>query len=46
MQKDFDGWNEVKIETNGEEPRRYTVREIWWCRLGANVGTEQDGKGA
>ncbi len=21
------------------------MREIWWCRLGVNVGTEQDGKG-
>ena len=46
MQKDFNGWNGVKIETNAEEPRRYTVREVWWCRLGVNVGTEQDGKGA
>ena len=44
MQKDFNGWNDVKIETNAEEPRRYTVREVWWCRLGVNVGTEQDGK--
>ena len=46
MQKDFDVWNEVKIKTNSEKPRRYTVRETWWCRIGVNVGTEQDGKGA
>lgn len=45
MKKDFDGWNEVKKKTNGEHPRFYTVREMWWCRLGVNVGTEQDGKG-
>lgn len=45
MQKDFDGWNEEKKKTNEEHPRLYTVREIWWCRLGINVGTEQDGKG-
>ena len=45
MQKDFDGWNEVKKKTNAEQPRLYTVREIWWCRLGVNVGTEQDGSG-
>jgi hypothetical protein len=25
--------------------RLYTVREIWWCRLGVNAGTEQDGRG-
>lgn len=45
MQKDFDGWNEEKKKTNEERSRLYTVREIWWCRLGVNVGTEQDGKG-
>lgn len=45
MEKDFDGWNEVKKKIGGELPRFYTVREIWWCRLGVNVGTEQDGKG-
>jgi mRNA interferase MazF len=45
MEKNFDGWNGKKKETHGEEPRPYTVREIWWCRLGVNVGTEQDGRG-
>ncbi len=43
--KDFDGWNEVKKHTHAEPPRLYTVREIWWCRLGENVGTEQNGTG-
>lgn len=45
MKKDFDKWNERKKQTHSEEPRLYTVREIWWCRLGANVGDEQDGSG-
>lgn len=45
MQKEFDGWNEIKKKTNDEQPRLYTVREIWWCRLGVNIGTEQDGGG-
>ncbi len=45
MKKDFDGWNEIKKRTNAEEPRLYTVREVWWCRFGVNIGTEQDGKG-
>ena len=45
MIKDFDGWNEVKKKTHAEQPRLYTVREIWWCRFGVNVGTEQDGSG-
>ena len=45
MEKDFDAWNERKKETNAEKPRFYTVREVWWCRLGVNIGTEQDGSG-
>ena len=44
--KDFDGWNKVKKKTNVEEPRLYTVREIWLCQFGVNIGTEQDGSGA
>ena len=45
MAKDFDSWNDVKKQTDAEEPRLYTVREIWWCRFGVNRGTEQDGRG-
>ncbi len=43
IKKDFDKWNELKKKTDKEEHRLYTVREIWWCRLGVNVGDEQDG---
>jgi hypothetical protein len=42
--KDFDSWNEIKKKTESEKPRFYKVREIWWCRFGLNIGTEQDGK--
>ncbi len=45
MQKDFDKWNKIKKKTELEQSRLYTVREIWWCRFGVNIGTEQDGKG-
>ena len=45
MQKDFDEWNTLKKQINNERPRLYTVREVWWCRLGVNVGSEQDGRG-
>lgn len=45
LRKDFNGWNEIKKKTNNEKPRLYTVREIWWCRFGVNVGSEQDGSG-
>lgn len=43
--KDFDKWTLVKKRTHKEQSRQYTVREIWWCRFGVNIGTEQDGKG-
>ena len=45
MHKDFDKWNENKktINTNGQN-KFYHTREIWWCRLGLNIGYEQDGK--
>src|SRR3989344_5721233 len=46
MQKDFDGWNEQKkaIDASDYKPL-YHAREIRWCRLGINVGFEQDGTG-
>jgi len=47
MQKDFDQWNERKKEihsTGGYLPL-YHKRQIRWCRLGVNVGFEQDGTG-
>ena len=44
--KNFDLWNNKKKLVHAEQPRLYTVREIWWCRLGVNVGSEQDGNGA
>lgn len=44
--KNFDGWNEVKKETDIQLTNKYfKVRDIWWCRLGCNLGHEQDGKG-
>lgn len=45
MQKDFDGWNEVKKLTDGK-PDNFGVheREIWWMSFGVNVGVEIDGK--
>lgn len=45
MQKDFDEWNTIKKKTNEEGSRLYTVREVWWCQCGVNIGTEQDGSG-
>ena len=43
--KDFDTWNVKKKNSELEDGRLYTTREIWWCRLGLNIGFEQDGSG-
>ena len=43
---DFDIWNEVKKHTNNKPDQvLYHSGDIWWCKLGKNVGHEQDGKG-
>src|SRR4051812_29194202 len=43
--KNHDGWNNKKkeLETASDE-RIFREREVWWCALGINIGTEQDGK--
>jgi len=44
MGKDFDSWNKKKIVLNNRESSPYChEREIWWCTLGVNIGSEQDG---
>lgn len=46
MQKDFDRWNEEKKKIDTEQGcPGFSVREIWYCHMGLNVGFEQDGKG-
>ena len=47
MKKDFDQWNEEKKRINGSEEYLplYYAREVRWCRLGVNIGFEQDGTG-
>ena len=44
--KDFDRWNEIKKGINNKNKNKFFhEREIWWCSLGLNIGSEQDGKG-
>ncbi|MFH1170496.1 MAG: hypothetical protein V1704_02965 [Candidatus Vogelbacteria bacterium] len=44
MKKDFDQWNERKKGLhNRDRVPFYHEREIWWCALGVNIGSEQDG---
>lgn len=45
MKKEFNRWNDLKKALQEEKGRLYSVREIWWCKLGVNIGSEQDGKG-
>jgi mRNA interferase MazF len=43
--KDFDGWTVKKKEINAAFVPVYVhEREVWFCLLGVNVGSEQDGK--
>jgi len=43
MKKDFDSWCARKKELNEVQPNFYKEREIRWCSLGINIGSEQDG---
>ena len=50
MEKDFDKWNELKkkIDTREDiEENEIFIknRQIWWCSIGLNVGSEQNGHG-
>ncbi len=47
MNDRFDEWNEVKKETqqNGSCDFRIKPKEIYWAKIGCNVGDEQYGKG-
>jgi len=46
MEKDFKKWHKDKEIIHNERPRLFFhEREIWFCRLGVNVGFEQDGFG-
>ena len=46
MGKNFDRWNKQKKRIDAsEENKLYHERQMWWCSLGANVGSEQDGTG-
>lgn len=45
MTKDFDSWNRKKKEINELNFNDFVhEREIWWCSLGLNVGSEENGK--
>lgn len=44
--KDFYNWNKKKIKIDSYKWFKHTKgKEIWWCSVGVNVGTEIYGKG-
>jgi mRNA interferase MazF len=44
--KDFINWNKTKIKLDGLTTYRHPKeKEIWWCGVGVNVGSEIYGKG-
>jgi len=44
--KDFDGWNiQKKITDSAENKKTFHEREVWFIKVGENVGFEQNGKG-
>jgi len=46
MDKKFDEWNEIKKKTNNiNREIGLKSREIYWLKMGENVGYEQSGKG-
>jgi len=45
MNKDFNGWNNKKKETEIQNKDIiFYEREVWWCVIGINLGVEIDGK--
>ena len=46
MSKDFNNWNTVKKETQQITKKVYFKdRDIFWTKVGENIGFEQNGKG-
>ncbi len=44
--KNFEEWGKQKENTEIKEINRWCQpRDIWWCKLGVNIGYEEDGKG-
>ncbi len=43
--KAFGAWNKEKKRLHLNNPTIFFhSREVWWCKLGINIGFEQDGK--
>lgn len=45
MSEHFDEWNSVKKETDRLTSPIFKEREVYYMRMGHNIGHEQNGKG-
>ncbi|MFH0755316.1 MAG: type II toxin-antitoxin system PemK/MazF family toxin [bacterium] len=46
VKKNFDEWNtQKKIIHNTENKKTFHEREVWFIKIGENIGFEQNGKG-
>ena len=46
MSKEYDKWNSIKKDISiREKTLVFKVREIFWLKVGQNIGYETDGKG-
>jgi len=43
--EEFDRWNSIKKSIRDNKNFTFKVREIYWLKLGKNIGFETDGKG-
>ena len=45
MEKDFEVWHKFKAKLQiNENLQIFKESEIWWCSIGLNIGSEEDGK--
>lgn len=45
MEKEFDKWNELAKKVQQRQPPSFfRERDIWWCSIGVNIGSEENGK--
>lgn len=44
MNKDFPAWHQLKATIDSTNPNLYYAEgEVWWMKIGHNVGSEQNG---
>ena len=45
MIKDYENWHKYKSHLDSRDnPPSINEREVWWCSIGSNIGSEVEGK--